>query len=134
MRARMERLAIAAVSTSIAVSAIGGAVGLVGGGLGFPLEWLEGTPFSNYVGPGVILGVVVGGSALLASVMLLVSHPLSVPAAFAAGMIQAGWILGEVLLVGTHGSVMLWLQVIYGLAGALLATLAFAARPRLRRG
>jgi hypothetical protein len=65
MSARMERLAIATVSILIAVSAIGGAVGLVGGGLGFPREWL---------------------------------------------------------------------QVIYGLAGALLATLAFAARPRLRRG
>src|SRR5919199_6683907 len=121
MSMRIERLAIGAVASFIAASAAAGAIGLIGGGLPFPTEWLDGTPFSNYVGPGVILGVVVGGSALLASILVLRAHRLAGPAAFVAGMIQIGWIVGEVLLVGTYGMVMLWLQVIYGVAGALLA-------------
>jgi hypothetical protein len=45
-------------------------------------------------------------------------------------MVQLGWIVGEVLLIGTYGAVMLWLQVIYGVAGALLAILAYDAGPR----
>jgi hypothetical protein len=130
MSARIERLAISAVASFIAVSAVAGAVGLIGGGLPFPPEWLEGTPFSSYVAPGIILGVVVGGSALAAAVLVLRGHPSALPAAFAAGAIQAGWIVGEVLLVGTHGAVMLWLQVGYGVAGALLAALAYDASRR----
>jgi hypothetical protein len=127
MTTRIERIAIGAVVSFIAVSAAAGAIGLIGGGLPFPPEWLDGTPFSNYVGPGIILGVVVGGSALLASVLVLRGHPLAVPAAFVAGMIQVGWIVGEVLLVGTYGAVMLWLQVI------LRRGRGAAGRPGVRR-
>jgi hypothetical protein len=130
MCARIERLAIGTVAGFIAVSAAAGAAGLIGGGLSFPPEWLEGTPFSTYIGPGIILGVAVGGSALAAAVLVLRGHPSALPAAFVAGAIQAGWIVGEVLLVGTYGAVMLWLQVIYGVAGALLAALAYDASRR----
>jgi len=127
MSTRIERIAIVTVSIFIALSAAGGAIGLIGGGLPFPPEWLEGTPFATYVGPGVILGVVVGGSAMLAAVMILRGQPLALPVTFVAGLIQLGWIVGEVLLVGTHGEVMLWLQVVYGVAGAVLAALAYTA-------
>ena len=130
MITRLEHFAISAVAIFIAVSAAAGAVGLVGGGLPFPAEWLDGTRFSNYIGPGIILGVVIGGSALLASVLVLRDHPWALPVTFVAGMIQVGWIAGEVLLVGTYGAVMLWLQVIYGAAGALLAALAYDASRR----
>jgi hypothetical protein len=130
MSTRIEHFAISAVAIFIAVSAAAGAVGLVGGGLPFPPEWLDGTPFSNYIGPGIILGVVIGGSALLASVLVLRDHPWALPVTFVAGMIQVGWIAGEVLLVGTYGALMLWLQVIYGAAGALLAALAYDASRR----
>ena len=130
MSTHIERVAIGALAIFIAVSAAAGAIGLIGGGLPFPPEWLEGTPFPDYVGPGLILGVVVGGSALVAGIMVLRGHPLAIAAAFAAGMVQLGWILGEVILIGTYGAVMLWLQVIYGVSGALLATLAYDAARR----
>ena len=130
MSTRVERLRMAVVAGFIALSAAAGAIGLIGGGLSFPPEWLEGTPFSNYVGPGMILGVVVGGSALLADVLLLAHHPSALRAAAVAGMIQLGWIVGEVLLIGTYGPVMLGLQVVYGLAGALLTVLALGETRR----
>lgn len=42
-------------------------VGLtVGGGLGLPLEWIDGSVFTSYFWPGIILGVVVGGIQALA--------------------------------------------------------------------
>lgn len=130
MSTRIERIALSATALFIAVSTAAGAIGLIGGGLAFPPEWLDGTPFTSYVGPGIILGVIVGGSALLASVLVLRRHPLAVPVAFAAGVIQLGWIIGEVLLVGTYGAVMLSLQVVYGAAGGLLAGLAIDAARR----
>ena len=133
MNAHTQRIAMGALALFIAVSAAAGALGLIGGGLAFPPEWLEGTPFVNYIGPGLILGVVVGGSALVASLLILRSHPWAIPAAFAAGVIQLGWIVGEVLLIGTFGAVMLWLQVLYGLAGALLAVLAYGVGRRAAR-
>lgn len=57
----------------IAVDAVAGVSGLIGmaivafgWGHQFPTRWLDGTPFRSYVIPGLILGLVVGGSALLA--------------------------------------------------------------------
>jgi hypothetical protein len=134
MSTRIERFAIGALAVFIAVSAAAGAVGLVGGGLAFPPEWLDGTPFATYVGPGIILGVVVGGSALLAGVLVLRGHPLAIPMAFVAGLVQLGWIVGEVLLIGTQFGIMLALQALYGAAGALLAALAYHAARRAAGG
>jgi hypothetical protein len=91
---RIERVAALALAAAIAVSAAAGGVGLVGGG------------------------------ALAAAALMARGHRLALPVAVAAGLVQVGWIVGEVALVGTHGPVMLWLQVVYFLAGALLAGLA----------
>ena len=102
MNSRVERVAIEAVAIFIMVSAVAGGIGLIGGGLAFPTDWLAGTSFTGYALPGAILAVIVGGSALLAAVLMLRQHPLAVPAAFGAGVIQVGWIIGELLLVGTR--------------------------------
>jgi hypothetical protein len=124
MNIRLERIAIEAVAIFIVVSAVAGGVGLISGGLPFPLEWLAGTPFSTYVVPGAFLALIVGGSALVAAALMLRKDPLAVPVALGAGVIQVGWIVGELLLVGTRGDVMAWLQAIYFVAGAILAFLA----------
>ncbi|HEY3061949.1 MAG TPA: hypothetical protein VGL99_23480 [Chloroflexota bacterium] len=124
MSSRLERLAIEVVVMFVALSALGGGVGLLGGGLAFPPEWLAGTPFTSYTVPGVILGLAVGGSALAAFVLMLLRHPWGIPVAAAAGAIEVGWIVGELILVGTRGNVMLALQVLYFGAGAIVAVLA----------
>jgi hypothetical protein len=86
-----------------------------------------GTPFNSYVAPALILGVAVGGSALAATILVAVRHPLAVAAAFGAGAIQVGWIVGELLLVGTADSFMFALQTLYLVAGTALAVLALHA-------
>jgi hypothetical protein len=138
MFARIERVAIEVIAIFIVVSAVAGGIGLAGGGLQFPLEWLAGTPFGSYMVPAIILAVVVGGSSLAAAVLLLRGHPLAVPVALGAGLIQAGWIVGEGTLVGTHGDVMMWLQIIYFAAGAAIAGVAahlwLRQPPRLLKG
>jgi hypothetical protein len=124
MNSRLERMAIEAVAIFIVVSAVAGGIGLIGGGLAFPPEWLAGTPFTGYGVPGAILAMIVGGSALVAAVLMLRRHPLAVPTALGAGVIQVGWIIGELRLVGSRDEVMAWLQVIYFAAGTVVAILA----------
>jgi hypothetical protein len=124
MSSRAEHLVVIVLAFFLVLSAFAGAIGLIGGGIQFPLEWLEGTAFGSYVGPGIILGAAVGGSALAAAVLMLRGHPLAAPVALGAGLVQTGWIVGEVALIGTPDVIALWLQGLYFALGALLAALA----------
>jgi len=58
-------------SILVALTAIGGGVTLAIGMDKFPAAWLIGTPFRSYLIPGLILAVVVGGSAAAAVVATL---------------------------------------------------------------
>src|SRR5437868_1335224 len=62
------RFALLGMNLFLGVCAVVGAVQVVPR---LPLEWLAGTPFPNYTVPAPALGVVVGGGALLAAVLLL---------------------------------------------------------------
>ena len=107
-----------------AVSAVAGAVGLLTDTLQMEESLLEGSPFSSFTIPGLILGVIVGGSQFVALAALLRHSFHAIVAAGAAGCIMAGWIIGEVLLVGSDPGIMRNLQVLYFLIGLLETILA----------
>ena len=110
-----------AVTAFAAVSAVGGGIGVVAtNGLGIPLAYLRTTPFSSYVIPGLILGMVVGGSALVATILVVLRHPWGDVVSFGAGAIMVGWIIGEILLLRQ----LTWLQGVYALNGLLMMGLA----------
>ncbi|HVB63080.1 MAG TPA: hypothetical protein VNE17_00025 [Nitrolancea sp.] len=123
---RVESTGLVGLLAFGAVSAIAGGIGLLGNGIGLPLDWLDGSPFSDYTIPGIILGAIVGGSQLLAAGAMLRRVERSHTTAAIAGVVMMGWIASEVLIVGTHGGLMLALQLIYSVLG--LAELALAAR------
>ena len=52
------------------LNAVAGAWYAIGGAPDVPIEWLEGTPFDDYVIPGLVLGGVVGGTQLGAAFAL----------------------------------------------------------------
>lgn len=112
------------------VSALIGMVGLtIGGGLGIPLEWLEGTIFHTYFWPGVILGVVVGGVQALALIAQYRRYRLAWGVQAAAGLVMMIWIFVEIALM------LVWspLHGLYfgtGLLQTVLAVLALGAWPR----
>jgi hypothetical protein len=116
------RRALVWVDGFAAASALGGGAMVVAGWpYRFPSSWLAGTPFSDYTIPGLILGLVVGGSALLATVAALRNARAAALASLAAGAIMMGWIVGEMLLLNTGGFTLLWpLYFAVGLAMALL--------------
>ena len=77
--------------------------------LGLSPALLTGTPFHSFIIPGILLAVVVGGTSLIALVLLVLAHPLRYNWAIAAGGILAGWILVQIVFINT----MHWLQLMY---------------------
>lgn len=115
-----------------AVSAVGGGVlGVVANGAGVPLEYLKGTPFTSYLIPGLILGVVIGGTQGLAAITTQRRSPFSPIAATVAGFGMIVWIFVELAITGYS-----WLQAVYLALGVgelllvlvLLGVLSPAAR------
>ena len=73
----------------IGLGAVAGGVGLISGGLKFPLEWLRRSPFTDYLIPGLVLltvngigslaGGVASNTALRQSMMKRSPVPLLIP-------------------------------------------------------
>ena len=106
-----------------AVSAVGGGIALIAGGLGVPTDLLRHTPFESFVVPGIFLAVVIGGTALLGAIAVLAHWRRAPATSAAAGAVMVGWIAGETVLVEGFS----WLQGLYLLTGAI----ALAASIRL---
>ena len=127
---RALRVTLLVVAWFNLISALAGMIGLtVGGGMGVPLEWLEGTLFASYFWPGIILGVVVGGMQALAVIAQYRRYALVWGLQAAAGLVMMIWIFVELamLLVWSplHG-----IYFVAGLVQTVLAVLALGAWPR----
>lgn len=121
MRERNVRIAVMFIDLFAAVSAIVGAIGLVVGFMKIPLSVLVGTPFTDFTIPALLLGVVVGGSALVATgIVLFGPRRFEALAAGLAGCVMVGWMIGEFILIGIGT----WVQVAYLVVGILMIGLA----------
>lgn len=115
------RITVVGVDVFEALSAVVGAVGLVVGYMNIPLSVLSGTPFTDFTVPALLLGFVVGGSALVAGVIAVLRlRRLDALASAAAGGITVGWLGIEIAMIGL-GS---WAQVAWLVVGALMIGLA----------
>ncbi|MGP6204847.1 hypothetical protein [Microbacterium sp. F2] len=109
-------------------SALLGMAGLPLGFMPIPAEWIEGSVFTSYVWPGVILGVVVGGSQALALAAQYWRFRLAAGLHAAAGLVMMIWIFVEIAIM------LVWspLDGIYfgtGLVQVVLAVVALGAWP-----
>jgi hypothetical protein len=123
---RVEHIVLIVLNTFLAVTAVAGGVGLLTGAMKPSLEPLRGSPFSSYTIPGLALLVMVGGSALVATVLLLRRHAWGVLASGVAGVIIMGFEIVEVLVIGSEPGLARNLQVFYFTLGLLIAGLATA--------
>jgi len=117
---RWIRIVLTVLTAAVGLSAvagglaliIGGATSTTGAGAVPDRAYLGGSPFTSYVAPGVILTVIVGGTHLLASVMVgRQSHA----GAFAAAVAAFGlliWIFVQMMFIPFSP-----LQAIYFAAG-----------------
>jgi hypothetical protein len=133
MKHKLVCIAIGVLEALIALSAIGGGIVLLAGtyqdgvlieagGRGqFPLEWLHNTPFSDYTIPVLILAIGVGGSSLLAAVTIFTGREIGLLASVSEGLILAGYIVVEVVMLKQGVS---WIEGLYLGLGLLISGLA----------
>lgn len=84
-------------------------------GAGVSLENLEGSPFTTYLVPGLILGGVVGGTQLATAVALLAKRRMALLLAAVAGFGMLIWIFVELVIIRQYS----WLQSAYFALGVL---------------
>jgi len=121
MTARHARNAVITIDLFEAASAFVGAVGLVVGLMSIPLRVLSTTPFADFTVPALLLGFVVGGSALVAAAMAAFApRPYDAIASVVAGCITVGYLIAEIALIGLES----WAQVAWLLVGLLMIGLA----------
>lgn len=145
MQHKLERIVIGVLAAFIALSAIGGGIALLlgtyqhgvlieaGTGTQFPIEWLRNTPFSDYTIPALVLAIVVGGSSLLAAVLVFTGREEGVLASVVAGLIMAGFIIVEVVTLKQDPPGPTWVEGLYfglGLVVFGLATYLWMAEDR----
>ena len=64
-------------------------------------QWIEGSVFSNYFIPGVVLFIMNGLFSFTALALLLFGNRWNGPAVLAQGSILAGWLVIQVLIIHT---------------------------------
>ncbi len=130
MKHRGVRLILVGLEAFVALTSIVYGVGLAVGGVRFPLAWLQGTPFNDYVIPGLVMAIIVGGSSLLAAATILIGSEVGVLVSTFAGLLLIGFEVVEVAIVDRNmgNSLLLagMLQAIYSvLALSIFGSAAF---------
>ncbi|WP_353987511.1 hypothetical protein [Ruicaihuangia caeni] len=119
---RPARVALLWVEGFVAVTALAGGAALAVGSLmpeldlviTPPAEYLDGSPFTSYLLPGLALGLVLGGVHALAFVLLLRRRPAALFAGAAAGYAALIWIFVQMTVIPFSV-----LQAVYFAAGAI---------------
>ena len=123
MRYTNIRIPLVVLEAFVALTALVGGVALLMGT--FPAQWLpverlQGTPFSDYTVPALLLTLAVGGSSLIAAVTVFTDREVGVLASLTAGAI----LVGGVVVAGAMVDHMTFLQPFYFVLGLLIWTLA----------
>ena len=87
-----------------------------------PIEWLGGTPFSDYFIPSLILIVAVGGSSLIAAIAVLLRLRFARLLAFDAVVTLFIWLAVQVAMIGYVS----WMQPTTAMVGLLVLLLTWA--------
>lgn len=117
------RIGLFVLDACIGVSAIQGGIALLQGALDqwVQVVWLASTPFSDYTVPGLMLVIVVGGSALFAAMTVFVDRKWAALVSMLAGLLMVGYEVVEAVSidskVGNGLPTALALQLIFFVAG-----------------
>ena len=132
---RICGVTIFVASVFVAMTAVGGGITLATGVDKFPAEWRMGTRFSSYLIPGLILAIVVGGSATVAAVATLHKPDAGALTSMLAGAIILGWLVGEGLILppAAFPTRFSGLEAIYIAAGLMMLVPGLTARRAERK-
>ncbi len=118
-KGRRLAFGLGAFQVFIGLGGVAGGVGLVsepsGANLGFPLELLSESPFSDYLIPGIVLFTVNGLGSLAGGVLSFFRYRYAGQIAAALGAFLMMWIVAQVWWIGLSH----WLQPLYFGFGAV---------------
>lgn len=123
--------ALAVMQVFNGLSALAGGFGLMsdpsGEALAMKTDWLEGTPFSSFLFPGIVLFVVNGLGNTAGAVITFRKNKLAAKVGMAFGIIMMGWIVSQVLFIGY----MSFLQPLYFATGLLQFAFGYFLQKRI---
>jgi len=116
---RKVHLALGSLQTLIGLGALGGGFMLIkdpsGSALGVPLDFLEGSPFPDFLIPGIFLLTVNGIGTLIGAFYSFKRKKYAPEIAIVLGAILAAWIVIQVLIISSFS----WMHVFYFILGFL---------------
>lgn len=112
--------ALVTLNIFLALTAIPGGFCLLTGIAAPPIEELNGSVFNDYTIPGLVLMIIVGGSALAAAIILIRKHKYALFYSAIVGLIIMVFEFMEVLAIGSPTGAGLVMQIIYFVLGVLL--------------
>jgi uncharacterized membrane protein len=112
-------IGLGALQAFIGLGALGGGFMLVidpsGSALGFPLSFLEGSPFTDFLIPGIFLLVVNGIGSLIGAGFSFTRRRYSQEIAIVLGAILVAWIVIQVIIIRSFS----WIHVLYLILGVV---------------
>ena len=108
----------------LALTAIAGGVGLLADLNAPPVTALAGSPFSDFTIPGLALLIIVGGTALIATLLGARKHAIAALVSCLAGAVIVVFEIVEVLVIGSPPGIARTLQLFYFSLGGLIFVLS----------
>ena len=104
MKHKALRTMLVVIETLVGLGALAGGIAILTGAFDqwLPLAWLQGTPFSGYTIPGLILLIVIGGGMLVAAATVFVQHEWAVLLSAAMGLVMIGFEIFEVVIIDRY--------------------------------
>jgi hypothetical protein len=121
---KILRLVLIILMIFLTLTTFAGGIALTTGIVAPPLEQLQGSIFNNYTIPGLSLFAIVGGSALIATILLIRRSKYALLASLAAAIIIMFFEFVEVLAIGSPLGIARNLQVLYYGLGTVIAIVA----------
>lgn len=115
------RITLGVILAFLALNAVGGGYYGMAGAENVPIEWLKGSPFKSYFIPSLILFLVIGGSSLIAAIMVFNNHPYAPKATLICAILVLIWIASQVAIIGYVS----WMQPTTAIAGLIILLLTF---------
>ncbi|HUL54165.1 MAG TPA: hypothetical protein VLT83_12215 [Opitutaceae bacterium] len=125
---RAARISAIVLNVFLAITAVGGGLGLLTGANAPPVAALGRSPFKSYLIPGLALVILVGGSAAIAATLLVRRHRFARPATLVSAAAIILFEAVEIAAIGSPAGLARNLQILYLATGGLIGALALASR------
>jgi hypothetical protein len=123
---RIIILILVILTSFLSLTALAGGIALTAGLNAPPAEQLNGTIFKTFTIPGITLTLFVGGSALLAGILLIRKNIFAPLVSILSGLIIISFEFVEVLVLGSPEGIARNLQIFYFGIGVIISILSIS--------